>query len=148
MPCTPFPPCSTTWHFFVVNTTWLKCAKTIACVKSWLAPHMHKLRGYTTGQFGDGMHEFLLREDREGGRSGALTEIFTSLAVLDPGRGGLASIFSSDTPTASPPFAKLKPDNLWERQVVEGTVRLWLPHMELARTEDRQAARKERNKRL
>eukprot|EP00965_Chrysotila_dentata_P181082 5977709-Pleurochrysis_carterae.AAC.1 len=29
----------------------------------WLRPHMYELRGYATSQFGDGMHEFILRKD-------------------------------------------------------------------------------------
>eukprot|EP00965_Chrysotila_dentata_P084555 2791182-Pleurochrysis_carterae.AAC.1 len=33
---------------------------------AWLLPHTHTLRGYSTGQFGDGMHEFLIRKDAEG----------------------------------------------------------------------------------
>eukprot|EP00965_Chrysotila_dentata_P101662 3356458-Pleurochrysis_carterae.AAC.1 len=34
--------------------------------KGWLVPHMHDLRGFAKGQFGDGMHEFVLRKDGNG----------------------------------------------------------------------------------
>eukprot|EP00965_Chrysotila_dentata_P178191 5885449-Pleurochrysis_carterae.AAC.1 len=33
---------------------------------AWLRLHMHEIRGYATNQFGDGMHEFLLRKDDAG----------------------------------------------------------------------------------
>eukprot|EP00965_Chrysotila_dentata_P000362 12326-Pleurochrysis_carterae.AAC.1 len=34
--------------------------------KEWLEPHMHPIRGFATSQFGDGMHEFILRKDGQG----------------------------------------------------------------------------------
>eukprot|EP00965_Chrysotila_dentata_P082651 2727291-Pleurochrysis_carterae.AAC.1 len=34
--------------------------------KAWLEPHMNTFRGYATSQFGDGMHEFLMRKDESG----------------------------------------------------------------------------------
>eukprot|EP00965_Chrysotila_dentata_P179565 5929025-Pleurochrysis_carterae.AAC.1 len=34
--------------------------------KSWFAPHVTQFGGFATGQFGDGMHEFLVRKDRAG----------------------------------------------------------------------------------
>eukprot|EP00965_Chrysotila_dentata_P028694 953464-Pleurochrysis_carterae.AAC.1 len=34
--------------------------------RAWLEPHMHRFGSFATGNFGDGMHEFLLRKDGEG----------------------------------------------------------------------------------
>eukprot|EP00965_Chrysotila_dentata_P038199 1269085-Pleurochrysis_carterae.AAC.1 len=34
--------------------------------KECLEPHMHPIRGFATSQFGDGMHEFILRKDGQG----------------------------------------------------------------------------------
>ena len=45
------------------------CAE-LHCVWNWkdyFAPHIHqRFTGFATGQFGSGMHEFLLRKDRNG----------------------------------------------------------------------------------
>eukprot|EP00965_Chrysotila_dentata_P123560 4084654-Pleurochrysis_carterae.AAC.1 len=80
-------------------------------IEQWLTPHVHKLRGYATGQFGDGMHEFLIRKDSEG----VVRVIFRKSAQasrwLPEGPG--YELFKS-APVGTPPLAARKLDREWE----------------------------------
>eukprot|EP00965_Chrysotila_dentata_P036719 1222370-Pleurochrysis_carterae.AAC.1 len=96
--------------------------------KSWLEPHLHPLRGFATGQFGDGMHEFMLRKDSSGVVRIHFRKSSQSSTWVPEGLG--YEVFKS-APAAHPTLAPLKPESKWERSSVEGTVRQWLQHFSL-----------------
>eukprot|EP00965_Chrysotila_dentata_P100671 3326508-Pleurochrysis_carterae.AAC.1 len=84
--------------------------------KEWLEPNMHPIRGFATSQFGDGMHEFILRKDAEGAVRVHFRKSSQASTWLPKGPG--YAIFKLQ-PDVEPPLAKLKPDNKWDRSTVE-----------------------------
>eukprot|EP00965_Chrysotila_dentata_P177202 5852499-Pleurochrysis_carterae.AAC.2 len=125
----------------VIECRELRC---IWDIKSWLEPHVHELRGYATSQFGDGMHEFLIRKDSKGVVRVMLRKTSQASTWLPEGEG--YELFKS-APSGSPPFAARKLDRDWERLVVMSTVRRWVPHFVLPEAE-RRAAEAEWQERL
>eukprot|EP00965_Chrysotila_dentata_P100862 3331825-Pleurochrysis_carterae.AAC.1 len=112
---------------------------------TWLEPFVHNIKGFATSQYGDGMHEFLIRKDRHG----VVRIVFrksSQASTWQPEGQGL-EVFKTE-PTGRPCFADFKPDSAWERQTVEATVRYWLPHFAIPRDEDRTAAHAEWTSRL
>eukprot|EP00965_Chrysotila_dentata_P113293 3743900-Pleurochrysis_carterae.AAC.1 len=126
----------------VIETRELHC---IWDFHAWLEPHVNQFGGFATGQFGDGMHEFLVRKDRDGVARILFRKSSQSSSWLPEGEG--YPVFKS-FPTGTPPLAKLKPDSAWERHQVMATVRRWLPHFTIARAVDVAAAHNEWEQRL
>eukprot|EP00965_Chrysotila_dentata_P132992 4397644-Pleurochrysis_carterae.AAC.1 len=96
--------------------------------KEWLEPHLHPIRGFATGQFGDGMHEFILRKDSAG-----IVRVYfrkSSQASTWQPEGLGYEVFKSQQ-NVVPPLASLKPDDKWKKSTVDGTVRQWLKHFAL-----------------
>eukprot|EP00965_Chrysotila_dentata_P112354 3714121-Pleurochrysis_carterae.AAC.1 len=113
--------------------------------KVWLEPHVNNFGGFATGQFGDGMHEFLIRKDGEGVVRIFFRKSSQSSTWIPEGMG--YEVFKS-IPEDLPPPAAIKPDQSWERHTVESAVRKWLPHFSLPTAEAFDAAKEEWNKRL
>eukprot|EP00965_Chrysotila_dentata_P181657 5997071-Pleurochrysis_carterae.AAC.1 len=88
---------------------------------AWLEPHMYELRGFATGQFGDGMHEFLLSKDAQGIVRLHLRKSSQAYTWIFEGPG--YEVFSSDPGPGPPPLAAFKEDRQWQRETVESTVR-------------------------
>eukprot|EP00965_Chrysotila_dentata_P149429 4934947-Pleurochrysis_carterae.AAC.1 len=111
------------------TTTSLNDASCTACgiSRSGLS-RTYPLRGFATGQFGDGLHEFVLRKGSSG-----IVRIHSRKSSQSSTRvpEGLGYEVFNSTPPAHPPLAKLRPDSKWEKSTVEGTVRPWLQHFAL-----------------
>eukprot|EP00965_Chrysotila_dentata_P008261 270312-Pleurochrysis_carterae.AAC.1 len=91
-------------------------------LSSWLRPHMHEIRGYdATSQFGDGMHEILLRKD-EAEIVGLHVRKSVQSTTWFPEEPGY-EVFASDPGPGPPPLAHYKDHLQWQRQTVESTVR-------------------------
>eukprot|EP00965_Chrysotila_dentata_P051542 1709887-Pleurochrysis_carterae.AAC.2 len=96
----------------------------IPCVwdfKGWLEPHIHNIGGFATGQFVDGMHEFLLRKDAEGYVRITFRQSAQSSTWFPEGLG--YEVFRTPPPVTAPPIAPLNFDATWERNIVSGSVR-------------------------
>lgn len=101
--------------------------------KAFFAPHVHeRLGGFATGQFGSGMHEFVVRKNRNGEVRLFLRKSSASSSWL-PDDGGYP-IFKT-LPVGFPKLAKAKPDSEWGRETVQSTVRSWYRHMRVAAAE-------------
>ena len=101
--------------------------------KSFFAPHVHeRFGGFATGQFGSGMHEFVLRKDRQGVVRFWARKHSASSTWL-PDDGGYP-VFKS-IPAGPPQLAKAKADDDWNRTTVESTVRQWYKFMSLSESE-------------
>tara|TARA_B110001452_G_scaffold119226_1_gene98931 strand:- start:231 stop:2348 length:2118 start_codon:yes stop_codon:yes gene_type:complete len=108
--------------------------------KSFFAPHVHeRFTGFATSQFGSGMHEFVLRKDRNGDVRLRLRKSSHASSWLPEGEGYL--VFKS-MPQGAPKLAKAKDDAAWKRPTVESTIRTWYrfmtvspPELERIRTE-------------
>ena len=95
--------------------------------KSFFAPHVHeRFTGFATSQFGSGMHEFVLRKDRNGDVRLRLRKSSRASSWLPEGEGYL--VFKS-MPQGVPKLAKAKDDATWKRSTVESTIRTWFRYM-------------------
>lgn len=84
--------------------------------KAFFAPHVHeRFGGFATGQFGSGMHEFVLRKDRNGDVRLYLRQSSNASTWLPDGEGYL--VFRS-IPTGHPSLANAHPDAKWQRGTV------------------------------
>ena len=92
--------------------------------KGFFAPHVYeRLSGFATGQYGSGMHEFLLRKGRDGNVRLYVRKSSAASTWLPEGEG--LEIFKT-VPTGHPELAQpAKPDHVWQRSAVEQTVRRW-----------------------
>ena len=91
--------------------------------KSYFAPHVHeRFTGFGTGQHGSGMHEFVLRKDREG-QVRLWFRKSSQASTWLPEDGGML-VFKT-TPTGVPAIAPAKADHEWGRTKVENTIRAW-----------------------
>ena len=96
--------------------------------KAWFAPCVHqRLSGFATGQYGSGMHEFLLRKD-ENGKARLWLRKSSQAGWLPEGQGYL--VFR-EFPTGQPALAKGKADHEWRKDTVISTVRAWFQVMHL-----------------
>ena len=101
--------------------------------KAFFAPHVHeRFTGFATGQFGSGMHEFVLRKNSSGEVRLFLRKSSAASSWL-PDEGGYP-VFKS-TPTGMPALAKAKTDREWGRENVQSTVRAWYQHMRVDASE-------------
>lgn len=102
------------------------------CLWDWKAffePHVHeRFGGFATGQFGSGMHEFMLRKDRNGEVRLWLRKSSQATTWI-PDDGGYP-VFKS-LPTGKPGLAVAKADHVWGRSNVESTVRQWYKYTSL-----------------
>ena len=105
------------------------------CLWDWKAffkDHVHtRFGGFGTGQYGTGMHEFVLRKDCNGDVRLWLRTSAQSSGWLPEGDGYL--VFKS-LPKGPPPLAPL--DKTWKRDVVQATVRAWFPYMRVSPQEE------------
>lgn len=101
--------------------------------KAFFAPHVHGfITGFATGQFGSGMHEFLLRKDKNGVVRLYMRKSSAASTWLPEGEG--YPIFSS-TPEGHPGLATPHPEHKWGRAEVEQTVRAWFRYMFVSQAE-------------
>ena len=101
--------------------------------KAFFAPHVHeRFSGFCTGQFGSGMHEFVLRKNAAGEVRLWLRKSSAASSWLPEGDGYL--VFKS-LPSGQPALAKAKADHVWGRSTVESTVRQWYPFMSVGTAE-------------
>jgi len=94
--------------------------------KEFFKPHVHRLGGFATGQFGAGMHEFYARKDSDGIVRLWFRASSQSSSWLPEGPG--YQVFET-LPIGKPPLAPAKADEAWSRTAVEGTVRAWYQYM-------------------
>eukprot|EP00965_Chrysotila_dentata_P258612 6213286-Pleurochrysis_carterae.AAC.4 len=78
---------------------------------AWLEPHMCELRGFANGQFGDGIHEFLLSKDAQGIVRLYLRKSSQASTQIPEGCG--YKVFSSDPGPGPPALAAFKEDRQW-----------------------------------
>lgn len=101
--------------------------------KAFFAPHVHeRFTGFGTGQFGSGMHEFVLRKDRFG--EVCFWHRKSSQAIWLPEGNGMP-VFKT-RPTGIPSLASAKADHQWGRPVVESTIRAWYRFLSVNATDD------------
>ena len=84
------------------------------------------------GKFGSGMHEFLLRKDREGHVRLWYRKSSQATSWLPDGDGML--VFKS-LPEGHPELKKGKADSRWRRDEVERTVKAWFKYMSVLPTQ-------------
>ena len=97
--------------------------------KSFFEPHLHeKFKGFATGQFGSGMHEFVLRKDKRGVVRLWFRKSSQASSWFPDGDG--YEVFKS-TPTGIPTFKAGLPDNKWKRAEVQSTILSWFRFMPL-----------------
>lgn len=135
----------------------------------FVSEHMHGTGGFATSQFGEGMHEFRIKKDREGvvrlhmrqssQASGYVqehahfwSEPYRSIYVphacprlccyrwLPEGPGYV--VFKTIPEMREPKRAKFKKDDEWKRSRVESTIKQWFPYMALQESE-RERTRRE-----
>ena len=100
------------------------------CMWSWsafFAPHVHeRFTGFDTGQFGSGMHQFMVRKDPHGVVRLWVRPSSQASSWLPEGEG--MPIFKSE-PSGHPELKNAKPDVEWRRAAVEATVNAWMSYM-------------------
>ena len=100
--------------------------------KEFFKDHVHsRFGGFGTGQYGSGMHEFVLRKDAAGEVRMWVRTSSQASGWLPDGEGYL--VFNS-IPKGPPPLAPV--DKKWKRDVVEATVRGWYPYMNVSPQEE------------
>ena len=101
--------------------------------KAFLEPHLHaQFKGFCTGQFGSGMHEFVLRKDRHGEVRLWLRKSSQASSWLPDGHG--YPVFKS-IPDGPPSFRAAKTDRQWKRAEVQSNVRSWFRFIPLEQAE-------------
>ena len=111
----------------------------------WVAyfkPHVsERLGGFTTGQFGSGMHEFYCRKDSHGKTRLWLRKSSQASSWLPEGPG--MEVFAS-LPTGEPPLAPYKYSKSdWKFNEFQGSLRQWLEHMPCEGQQTAEKVRKE-----
>ena len=102
----------------------------MSCVQD----HVHeRFGGFGTGQYGSGMHEFVLRKDDEGNVRMWCRKSSQASGWLPDGEGYL--VFKT-IPKGPPQLAPAKPDVKWQREKVEETVSAWFPYMKVSAAEE------------
>ena len=98
----------------------------------YFAPHISdRLGGFTTGQFGSGMHEFYCRKDASGKVRLWMRKSSQASSWLPEGEG--MEIFSNSLPTGEPPLAPYrKTEAQWMRDRFEGSLRQWYSFMRIS----------------
>jgi hypothetical protein len=89
-------------------------------------PHLTRIAGFCTGQFGAGMHECYIRKDTEGGVRMWIRKSSKAAGWLPEGPG--FQVFESE-PVMPPSIAATKSAGTWGRQAVEATIRAWYNFM-------------------
>ena len=101
--------------------------------KAFFAPHVYeRFGGFATGQFGSGMHEFVLRKDRHGEVRLWARKSSQASSWIPEGEG--YKIFKS-RPSGIPTIYAGKEDVKWGREKVESTVRSWFRFMNVSQGE-------------
>ena len=85
-------------------------------------PHVARMAGFCTGQFGSGMHECYIRKDREGVVRCWMRKSSRSSTWFPEGEG--YKVFET-VPEGKPGIAKAHTDATWGRAAVEATIRAW-----------------------
>jgi hypothetical protein len=94
--------------------------------KEFFKPHVQRMGGFCTGQYGSGMHEFYARKDAHGAVRVWFRASSQASSWLPEGPGYL--VFES-VPVGLPLLAHAKADEEWGRCAVEGTLRAWYRFM-------------------
>ena len=94
--------------------------------KEFFKPHVTRLGGFCTSQYGTGMHEFYARKDREGVVRIWMRASSQASSWLPEGPG--YQVFET-VPKGRPSLASAQSDEVWGRLEVEGTIRQWIPYM-------------------
>ena len=109
--------------------TSLGCTE-LHCVWNWkafFAPHVHeRFTGFDTGQFGSGMHEFMLRKDDKGVVRMWVRASSQASSWLPAGEG--MAVFKS-IPVGHPQLKNALPDSKWKRDEVYSTVYAWMRYL-------------------
>ena len=94
----------------------------------YFKPHIsYRLGGFTTSQFGSGMHEFYCRKDTAGKVRLWVRKSSQASSWMPEGPG--MEVFAS-LPTGEPPLAKYKySEQDWKRNELQGSLRAWYRHM-------------------
>lgn len=86
-----------------------------------------RLRGFCTSQHGEGMHEFLLRKDRDGVVRMVCRKSSKASSFFPEGDG--YQVFDT-IPSGEPPLAQyVKSEVEWQRHAFEGSLRKWYRFM-------------------
>ena len=97
--------------------------------KTWFQPYVHqRFSGFATGQYGSGMHEFLLRKGADGQVRLLVRKSSRASGWMPEGEGYL--VFK-ETPKGQPPLAPGKADHAWNKEVVVATVKSWFRLMDV-----------------
>ena len=102
--------------------------------KSFFAPHLHaRFKGFCTGQFGTGMHEFMLRKDANGVVRLWIRQSSQASSWLPDGDG--YEVFKGAVPMGPPNLRAGLADHQWYRAEVQNTIQAWFRFMPLQPTE-------------
>lgn len=94
---------------------------------AFFEPHLHqKIKGFATGQYGPGMHEIIVRKDREGVVRVWFRSSSQASNWIPEGEG--YPVFKT-VPEGQPPIAPGRLDRKWKRYQVQDTVRRWFRFM-------------------
>ena len=109
------------------------CQEVIELHQLWdwtaaFAPHMTRIGGFCTSQFGSGMHECYIRKDSQGNVRMWMRKSSRASGWLPEGPGFL--VFESP-PVMPPPIARTKSVEAWGKAAVEATIRAWYSFMAL-----------------
>ena len=98
--------------------------------KTFFQPHIHqRFSGFCTSQFGAGMHEFVLRKDRDGVVRLWVRQSSQASSWLPDGDG--YPVFKNTIPTGPPPLRAGKEDSQWSRAEVQNNIQAWFRFMPL-----------------
>ena len=110
----------------------IKETKELHCLQDWKAffePYVtQRFGGFATGQYGSGMHEFVLRKNRHGKACLWLRKSSRASGWLPEGEG--YQVFKQ-TPAGLPGLAKAHENSKWGKDSVLATVRAWFRYMSL-----------------
>ena len=106
------------------------------CVWNWkgfFEPHLHeRFKGFCTGKWGSGMHEFVLRKDKHGEVRLWLRKSSQASSWL-PDAGGYP-VFQH-LPEGIPPLRAASSDQRWRRAEVQSNVEAWFRFLPLDQAE-------------
>ena len=101
--------------------------------KNFFKPFVHqRIGGFSTSQFGSGMHEFRVLRDSNGKARLSMRKSSVASTWLPDGEG--YEIFK-DTPTGQPDLANAHKDTSWSRTLVENNVRRWYKYFSVTQEE-------------
>ena len=89
---------------------------------NFFKPHVERMAGFCTSQYGSGMHECYVRKDRNGDVRCWLRKSSKSSTWFPEGEGYMVFL---TPPDEKPGIAKAHSDSSWGRAAVEATIRAW-----------------------